>query len=646
MWWIAGIVGLFALIGGVVAASNPAPEPSEAGELVAPGTAGLPEPDAVAVEFPGYGGVTALARIDDDLFAVVSGNWGSTIWRLDAADDVWEIADSFPGLSLVDAVAIDRTLLVAGFETLDAGSIVLTGEPGSMVAIDFEIADRFVPTRIRVGDTGIFVLTAVGGRSATFLGGPAVWIHDGAVTVLDPGSRSGIEDVVDHAGEVFAFGSDSGVPAKWAISESGVLEARELDLDLGPVRVAAAAVAPSGTLIGLAVGQFGGSLDSTAVVELEEPHPILDVPTAGVYNELVELPDGLVALPADGSVAYRTSDGVEWEIERVTLTPSNADLALQDVLALAPGREVFAGAAAGGEGVRIPSLTSNASLATDFELPEGGWTFIEAVDEVGMIHLGRIHVGIDGGVVVVRPAFGAEWFQPVFADVPSVGGRVEVFELDTGYLLTASQPFEGLWYSSDGRAWQLIQNGLLRVGVGSGDEALVVAEGGASRLTPDGMVQLDTSEELSSFLGGIFDWVEGVGYVAQRSDGTLLASSDGAVWSDLGIDADQGEALVVNGRLATRQGGVWRVLDPTYGGLRAVTVPDGAAVDSLTELRRGVVLVRDRARFWLSDDLETWVDVSLGIWNGTDGVLIDGWVAPDGVVGLIADADTTGLYRR
>ncbi|MBT8211629.1 MAG: hypothetical protein KJN71_00655, partial [Acidimicrobiia bacterium] len=608
VWWIAGVVGLLALIGGVVAASNPASETSEPGELVAPSTAGLPEPDAVAVEFPGFGGVTALVILHQDLLAVVSGNWGSTVWRLDAADDVWRIADFFPGVSLVDAVAIGGDLVMAGFETIDAGSIVLTGEPGSMRAIDLEIADHFVPTRIRVADTGTFVLTAVGGRSATFLGGPALWIHDGTATVLDPGSRSGIEDVVDHAGEVFAFGSDSGRPAKWAISRTGGLEPRELDLDLGPVRVAAAAVTPSGMLIGLAVGQFGGPLDSTAVVDLDAPHTILDLPTAGVWNELAELPDGLVALPADGSVAYRTSDGVEWAFERVKLTPSDVDLALQDVLVLAPGHEVFAGAAAGGEGVRIPALASNARLGADFELPEGGWTFIEPVDEIGIVHLGRIHVGIDGGVVVVRPSFGEEWFQPVFADVPSVGGRVEVYELNTGYLLTASRPFEGLWYSPEGRAWQLIENGLLRVAVGGGDDALVVAEGEMSRVTPDGVVPVDTAEEFVSFLGGVFDWVDGVGYVTQRPDGTLLRSADGSVWSDLGIDAEEGEALVVNGRLATGQGGRWRVLDPTSGGLRAVTVPQGAAVDSLTEVRRGVVLVRDRARLWLSDDLETWVD--------------------------------------
>lgn len=647
MWWIAGVIGLIGLVGGVVAVSNSAAEVSEPGELSAPDTAGLPEPDAIAVEFPGFGSVTAITSIDQDLVAVVSGNWGSTIWRLDTADDVWRIVDFFPGLSLVDAVAIDGYLLAAGFETLDTGPVVLTGEPGSMRALDLEIADRFIPTRIRVGAAGSFVFTAVAGQSATFLGGPALWVNDRNVTILDPGSRrAGIEDVVEYAGELLAFGSDGDRPAMWAISSLGDLEPREIDLDLGSARVAAAAVAPSGMLIGLVVGRLGNPLISTAVVELEAPHAILDVPTVGVWNELVELPDRLIAIPADGPVAYRTTDGVDWVYERVTLTRSDADLALEDVLVLPSGEEVFAGAAADRQGGRTPSLVSNASLAVDFELPEEGWRLIESVDEIGIVHLGSIHVGIDGGVVVARAGFGADWFQPVFADVPSVGGRVEVFELDSGYLLTASRPFEGLWYSADGRAWQLIENGLLRVAAGRGDEALVVAEGEMSRVTPDGVVSVDNGEEFVSFLGGVFEWVDGLGYVIELPDGTLRASSDGAVWSDLGIDVEEGAGLVVGGRLAVRQGGTSQVLDPSSGELRGVTVPEGASAGTLTEIRRNVVLVRDRARFWLSEDLENWVDASLGIWNGTDGVLIDGWITTDGVVGVIGDAEGTGLYRR
>ena len=645
VWWIAGLIGLLALVGGVVAVSTSSTEVAVPGELSAPDTAGLPEPDAVSVEFPGFGGITAIVGIDQDLFAVVSGNWGSTIWRLGAADDVWRIADHFPGVTVVDAVAVDERLLLAGFESLAAGSVVLTGEPGSMRALDVDIDDRFVPTRIRPGASGAFVFTAVGGQPATFLGGPALWVNDGNVTTLDPGDpRAGIEDVVEYAGELFAFGSARGQPAMWVVSPSGELEPRAFDLHLGSGRVAAAAVAPSGTLIGLVVGRLGNSLDSTAVVELEDPHTILDVPTAGVWNELVELPDSLLALPADGSVAYRTTDGVEWVLERVTLPPSGTDLLLEDVFVLASGDEVFAGA--GGQSSRVPSLASTASIAAVFELPEGGWKLIESANEVGIVHLGRLQVGIDGGVVVVRDGFGVDWLQPVFADVPSVGGRVEVFELDFGYLLTASRPFDGLWFSPDGRAWQLIGNGLLRVAAGRGDEALVVAEGEMSRVTPDGVVAIDTAEEFASFLGGVFDWVDGVGYVTQSPDGTLRTSLDGAAWADLDIDGDVSEAIVVGGRLAIRQSETWHVLDPTSGNPHPVMVPEGASIESLTLIRRSVVLVRDRARFWLSEDLETWLDASLGIWHGTDGVLVDGWITPDGVVGVIGGADETGLYRR
>lgn len=211
--------------------------------------------------------------------------------------------------------------------------------------------------------------------------------------------------------------------------------------------------------------------------------------------------------------------------------PGEGTISISDAVFRASAGLVFSGASSG-QG-SSPIVAAEASVGTAVSVPAARWLALdEAEPSREIVHVDGIQVSVSEGVVEVRDGFGQPWFQPVFADEASVGGLVEVVDPDFGYLLSATEPYSSLWYSSDGSAWQLVDRDVVRI-AGSHDSAIAVV---GSRDAPSNL-RIDSTRlaevvavDPSVIAADRLDRVDSLGYVA----GPVA----GAVWSALELGPD------------------------------------------------------------------------------------------------------------
>lgn len=293
---------------------------------------------------------------------------------------------------------------------------------------------------------------------------------------------------------------------------------------------------------------------------------------------------------------------------------------IEDAVIRESGDLVVGGAVSGQW--RSPVVASEGTVGESFELPTGPWA---RVDEVQggreIVHIGGIHVSLDDDVVTVSESFDGPWVQPVFADEPSVGGAVEVVELDFGHLLVATRPYRSLWFSTDGMAWQLIERDVVAL-AGSGDSALVIVgrDGGVETLSVDrtGVTELEPGSELD--LRGRLGHVPGLGYVTGPVEGRVYVSDSGAEWSALELGTRVDDLQFGDQGIAVRTESGW-LRYSTAGALTAIVTPDGGSI-----LGRDAFLVDGGLSIlddglWVTSDFALWTEVPFGIWEGADGPL-------------------------
>lgn len=612
-----------------------------------------------SVVFPGTGSVTAVTELDGDLIAAqLSDSFlGTAIWRLDDASQTWVLTDALEGVAVLDMAPQPDGLVVVGFDRFDRSPALIVGRLGSLHARPIEMGAGQIPHRVEFAGGDFFVLSRFGDSFTSSLPG-SVYRVDASWNLERLRSEDGdslIGDIFERDGDVVAVGSAGGEPGAWGVGADGVLEPIEMGIDVTGGRISAAGVTESGEVLGLVVGLFEGSLLSTAVYRLEAPYDQMDEPTPGTWNRLVQTDGGLLALPADGVVMYRTTDGVVWDEERasyedlqgVSAEPTEQPMIIEDAVVRSSGETVFAGTTSGRH--PRPAVGSRSAVGRQFDIPSAKWALVEEVDSgVGTVHVGGIQVAIREGVVVVRDGFEQRWTQPVFADEPSVGGLVEVVELDFGYLLTVTRPYPSLWFSSDGTAWQLIARDPIRV-TGSGGEA--VAFVGPSddisvfAIGRTGLVQRARGVDLLPVTGDRLGHVDGLGYVSGPVDGTVFVSADGVEWFALEFGLNVDSIQPGSDSLAIRTSSGWLRYGLSDTGLTPIRSPLGplAPTDQMFVVNGGL-LFTDRAQSWVTSDFMHWTDVSLGVWAGADGVLLDVWVDEDRVVGMIGGSADRSFY--
>ncbi|MDH3248399.1 MAG: hypothetical protein OEQ47_05530 [Acidimicrobiia bacterium] len=615
-------------------------DPNPGGDEIAPpptveGDGTRPPLNSLAL--PGSGSVTAILELEGELVAIAAGDfWGSSIWRLDETSGIWESAGGVAGVRIVDAVVHPDGLAAVGVGTFDRSPVLLIGPATDLRQISLEFVTGEIPYEIDIVAGSLFVSA----RFQAGSGGPPsnIYLIEGEQRprpVDFVRNDAVVEDVVAREGEVFAVGSEAGRPAMWRVGAGGGLTAIDLDLGVESGRIAAAGHV-SGAIVGLVIGGTGTELASTSVYRLEPPVELLDEPIPGTWDRLVidgdhalALPDQPLALPDGELTTYRTASGVSWVAGRARFVPPGEDergertMLIEDALFRESGDLVVAGAASGQW--PYPVVASEGTVGRSFEIPIGPWALVDEVEGGReIVHIGGMHVSLHDDVVTVREGFGRSWAQPVFADEPSVGGAVDVVELDIGVLLAATEPYRALWFSTDGLAWQLIELDVVAI-AGSGDSAIAIVrrDGGldVARVDRSGVSELEPGSDLEPPFRGSLGHVPGLGYVTGPVDGRVYLSDSGAVWTELELGIRVDDLQYGDGAIAVRTASGW-LRYSAAGAVTPITTPDDDSVlgpDAF--LVDGGLSVLDGG-FWVTSDFARWTEVPFGIWEGADGPLV------------------------
>lgn len=629
------------------------------GEIAPPPTveSDTTRPALNSFRLPGTGTVTSIVEVGGDLVAVAAGDhWGSSIWRLDDASGTWQVTDGLPGIAAVDAVAHPRGLAVVGYYTLDRSPVLLVGPVTDLQPTPLELGTAEVPYEIDLVTDALVVSARFGDGSTGATS--STYLIDEDVRARRLGAPNGfalIDGVLSRGGDVIAFGSASGRPAMWTVGADGILEPIEIDLGLESGRIAAAAEV-GGEFVGLVIDGFGTELASTSVYQLEPPFDVLDEPIPGAWDRLVPGDDEVLALPnsfsalPDGALStYRTPSGIAWVAGRTRFVPPGGEdrgeqtMLIEDAVFRDAGALVVAGTASVIE--RFPVVASEGGVGSSFEVPSSPTSLVDPdAGGVDIVHIGGIQLALRDDVVMVRTDFGEPWVQPVFADEPSVGGVVDVVELDFGYLLSSTRPYRALWYSSDGNAWQLIAGDVIQV-AGSGASALAISsrDGESAALTvgPSGVAELETA-----FLpiGDRLGHVLGVGYVAGPVEGAVYVSDTGADWTALDVGAAVDAVQFGDGAVAVLADSRWLRYDEA-GGMSALLGPDGEPVPPRqTFIVDGGLFLWDRSGFSVTSDFVDWTEVPLGAWEGADGPLVHLEVGENEVIAQLGSEAAGSIF--
>lgn len=623
------------------------------GEIAPPATVPGEDtrPPLNAIALPGTGTVTAIVELDGNVVAIAAGDhWGSSVWRLDDASGTWSLAIALPGVTVLDAIAFGDGMAVVGFDLFDRTPSLFTGPADDLEPVPLDMGTGEVPYRVDDQAGSLYISSRFGDGSAR---APAATYRiepDGASTRLEPRGDAIVEHVVTSDRSVLAVGSAGGRPAMWRVGPAGELEPIDIDLDLDDGGIAAAGTLPSGEAVGLVIGGFGSGLPSTAVYMLEPPYRRLDEPIPGVWDrlvpagpELLALPESLLALPASGVTVYRTDSGVGWVAGRAPFTgpggggPGEGTIVISDALFRGSGDLVVSGASSGQES--FPIVASEASIGATVSAPAERWLAVEEIEPaIEVVHVGGIQVGVSEGVVTVRDDFGRPWTRPVFADEASVGGFVDVVELDFGYLLSATRPYPSLWYSSAGSAWQLMERDVIRIAGSAGSAIALVGKSDAPsllRIDSTGVAEVVSDVDPSLTTSDRLGRVGSLGYVAGPIGGAVYVSETGVEWSALDLDVAVDAIQIGADALAVRTSSGWLRYEASTHSLTQIRTPSGDPLRLQVASINGGLLFGDRAFAWVTTDFRRWSNVSLGAWEGADGVLFDLWADEREVVALV-----------
>jgi hypothetical protein len=132
-----------------------------------------------------------------------------------------------------------------------------------------------------------------------------------------------------------------------------------------------------------------------------------------------------------------------------------------------------------------------------------------------------------------------------------------------------------------------------------------------------------------------FERLQQFGYVAGPVGGTVYVSETGVEWSalDLGVDVDAVQ-FGADG-LAVRTGSGWLRYEAATRSLTPIRTPNGDDLRLQAASIDGGLLFGDRALAWVTTDFQRWTEVSLGAWEGADGVFLDLWADESDVVALV-----------
>ncbi len=619
-------------------------------------------PTLEAFTFPGTGVVSAIDEVEGALVAAVRGDqWGSSIWRLDDTSGTWTLTDALPGVTVLDAIAVPEGLAVAGFDLFDRTPVLSVGPPGELRARRIELGTGEVPHQVDHVAGSLFVFSRFGDGSTPAPAATYRVDSAGGQTSLEPATgEAAVEDVFANDGTVVAVGSHDGEPAMWRVGPDGELEPIEVDIDLDRGLIAAAGRLGSGENVGLVVSGFGSELPSTAVHRLDPPFERLDDPIPGAWDRLVPagadllaVAGDLIALPAAGVTTYRTDSGISWVAGRARFTgpggggPGAGTIVISDVVFREAGGLVFSGATS--EQNSSPIVASEAPVGTSSSIPSARWLLGDEVEPGReVVEVGGIHLSVFDGGVNVRDGFSRAWKQPVFDGENSVGGSVDVIELDFGYLLSATQPYSSVWFSSDGSVWQRIATDVIRM-AGSDGAGVVFAGAPEShevlRVARAGVTEVATSTDPIVATADRLGWVASLGYVAGPANGAVYVSDTGADWAELELDIEVEEIQIGSDALAVRSASEWLRYDAESRSLVRIRTPDGDPLPARQVLPvDGGLLFGDRARSWVSTDFVRWTEASFGIWEGADGPLLDLWVDEDEVIALVGGPSKRSLF--
>lgn len=628
------------------------------------------------VTAPGRGSVVARQTVGGtETLVIGSSDTASTIWQLE--DGVWTIRESFAGLDLRDAVAFGDQMVVVGRSVSpDRRRTVYAGTPGAMEPVQIALVDNEYGYRAEVAGGAVFVFTRTSGNGpddaavgtgtlsvADSVDHSVMWSTDGrsfSRLSFDAGGLDvGVYDVLATPDGLTFYGHLAGTPAAW------VLDRRRGEWRRLPTwpadnseshRVVSVAESPDGRRLALAVDLTDGPRESTEVWDVTGSRweRLTDL-GVGVYDELISIPGGWLAVPESGASPATSADGLEWSRIGVETRDGTSEMRLEEVVVAPDGQVEILGMLIDG---RVPAIWSEQGTSLRFELPADEWSEVAAFQTGDYVmHLSdTLQVVWDGGAVLARPDWASEFEETDLSSLLPVYAVDSVAELPWGQAAVAvSASHTALVVSDDGVEWEVAVSELTSSATDfvpvlalHDDEAMVIAlsEG-------DVTARLVRSDSVSEFvvpadsLGQAFGWVDRLGYtIVESSEGTtrLLSTRDGSDWEVTTMRDRLDSPVILDGRLVGKIGDAWIEHVPHVGS-RAFEVPGPFADGALWGDGLQAAYSEDGAR-WLTDDLETWHPLDLGLGGPAHGYVARAWLTETAIV--VESYQDTGpvLYTR
>lgn len=629
------------------------------------------------VTAPGRGSVVARPTVGGtETLVVGSVDTASAIWQLE--DGVWTMREAFERLDLRDAVAFDDQLVVTGRSfSPDRGRTVYTGAPGAMEPAQIPLTENEYGYRVEVAGGAVFVFTR------TSRGGPDdAAIGTGRLSVADPVDHSvmwstdgrsfsrlsfdaegldfGVYDVLATSDGLTFYGHLAGAPAAWALDRrQGEWRQTPASLpeDADGHRVVSVAESNDGRRLALVVDLTDGPRDSTKVWDVTGPGwQHVGELGIGVYDELAPIPGGWLAVPESGASPATSADGLEWSRIPVETTDGTRGMRLEDVVVAPDGQVAMLGMLVEG---RAPAMWSDGVLPLRFQQPTDEWSEVAALQTGDYVmHLSdSLQLMWDDGAVSARPDWVSEFEQTDLSSLLPVYAVDGVTELPWGQAAVAvSASHTALVVSDDGVDWEVAGSPLTSSAADlrpvlaiHDDEAMVIA-----RSEGDVTARLVRSDGVSEFaapadsLGEAFGWVNGLGYtiVEPREHTTqLLSTEDGEEWWWTLLWDRFESPVILDGRLVGRSDGAWVEYVPGRPEPQPFEVPGPFADGFLGGDGLEAAYSEDGVR-WLTDDLETWHRLELGLGGPALGYVSRAWLTETVIV--VESFQDTGpvLYAR
>ena len=354
------------------------PEPFQPPATVELATVSVSPP----IRVPGRGEVVARFDADGVQYLVVREDFGGgVVWQ--RVDQDWTFADRI-GLQVLDGVHWGSQFYLVGTSFAEGAGlgVVYSGTPGEFEPLSVDLGLNEVPYRVAVvgGSLAVFTHTVTGSEVRGDVAGSGrfgLWLTDDGETwsrVLTELDWQ-IFDILENSDGLRAFGADDGSPAVWNVTDELALEPLVMRApDAGrDARILAAAALPSGeTSLLVAESGIGTNiwvLDDRAVVTQSS-----DRRHAGIWDELVMIDGGLMAIPQRGWHVLVTEDGREWTSINAAPEPAAPYFFVSGGYSNGGSVELF-GSLAGESQYPDPAIAGPPS-EYQFTLGESPWTLI------------------------------------------------------------------------------------------------------------------------------------------------------------------------------------------------------------------------------------------------------------------------------